>query len=241
MTADDCRIWRERIGALVLGQLADERAHRHRGAPRGMPGLPRRGRRSRRRWPRCSREPIPTDSPRPRPRPPRPRRPHRPADRGRARRHAARGGCGLRLRRWAPRRRPRRPRSLIAVSLTGSTPIEQPEPRDRRLQRRSRRASRRGQPRVPRLGQRRQPSTSAASGPARCARSGCGAATGPKVPAGSFRYVYDGESDEAELSSGRGSAGDVTAIGLRAGSRTFVAPLSAWRRRRPGAPARRED
>jgi Putative zinc-finger/Anti-sigma-K factor rskA len=47
---------------------------------------------------------------------------------------------------------------------------------------------------------------------------------GQRVPAGSFRYVYDGESDEADLSSGVTPA-DATAIGLRAGSKTFVAPL----------------
>jgi anti-sigma factor RsiW len=49
-------------------------------------------------------------------------------------------------------------------------------------------------------------------------------ADGKRVPAGSFRYVYAGESDEAELSSAI-SPRDATAIGLRAGSRTFVAPL----------------
>jgi Putative zinc-finger len=49
-------------------------------------------------------------------------------------------------------------------------------------------------------------------------------ADGTRVPAGSFRYVYDGESDEAGLSSAVTPA-DVTAVGLRAGSKTFVAPL----------------
>jgi hypothetical protein len=51
-------------------------------------------------------------------------------------------------------------------------------------------------------------------------------ANGTKVTAGSFRYVYDGESDEAGLSSGV-TPGDATEIGLRAGSKTFVAPLPA--------------
>lgn len=47
---------------------------------------------------------------------------------------------------------------------------------------------------------------------------------GTHVSAGSFRYVYDGESDEARL--GAAVAPDqVTAIGVRAGSKTFVAPL----------------
>jgi anti-sigma factor RsiW len=49
-------------------------------------------------------------------------------------------------------------------------------------------------------------------------------ADGKRVPAGSFRYVYAGDSDEADLSSAV-SPEDATAIGLRAGSRTFVAPL----------------
>jgi Putative zinc-finger len=47
---------------------------------------------------------------------------------------------------------------------------------------------------------------------------------GTRVPAGSFRYVYDGESDKAALSSAL-TPEDATAIGLRAGSKTFVAPL----------------
>jgi hypothetical protein len=49
-------------------------------------------------------------------------------------------------------------------------------------------------------------------------------ADGTRVPAGSFRYVYAGESDEASLSSAV-APDDATAIGLRAGSKTFVAPL----------------
>jgi hypothetical protein len=46
---------------------------------------------------------------------------------------------------------------------------------------------------------------------------------GTRVTAGSFRYAYDGEG-EAELSSAV-QPGDATAIGLRVGTRTFVAPL----------------
>jgi anti-sigma factor RsiW len=46
---------------------------------------------------------------------------------------------------------------------------------------------------------------------------------GTRVTAGSFRYVYDGESDAAL--SAAVTPGDATAIGLRAGTRTFVAPL----------------
>jgi putative zinc finger protein len=47
---------------------------------------------------------------------------------------------------------------------------------------------------------------------------------GRQVSAGSFRYVYDGESDHAGLSSAL-APDDATAIGLRAGSKTYVAPL----------------
>jgi Putative zinc-finger/Anti-sigma-K factor rskA len=47
---------------------------------------------------------------------------------------------------------------------------------------------------------------------------------GRRVPAGSFRYVYGGEGDHAGLSSAL-SPEDATAIGLRAGSKTFVARL----------------
>jgi hypothetical protein len=47
---------------------------------------------------------------------------------------------------------------------------------------------------------------------------------GTRVTAGSFRYVYDGDSDPAGLSAAV-MPGDATAIGLRAGTRTFVAPL----------------
>ncbi|MGH3368482.1 MAG: hypothetical protein ACRDPR_00625, partial [Nocardioidaceae bacterium] len=46
--------------------------------------------------------------------------------------------------------------------------------------------------------------------------------SGKRVPAGSFRYVYDGEGEH--LSSALAPV-DATAIGLRAGSRTYVAPL----------------
>jgi hypothetical protein len=49
---------------------------------------------------------------------------------------------------------------------------------------------------------------------------------GERVPAGSFRYVYAGESDETELSSGIDPP-HVTAVALQAGARTFVAHVSS--------------
>jgi Putative zinc-finger len=47
---------------------------------------------------------------------------------------------------------------------------------------------------------------------------------GKQVPAGSFRYVYEGESDHTGLSSAL-APHDATAVGLRVGSKTYVAPL----------------
>jgi hypothetical protein len=47
---------------------------------------------------------------------------------------------------------------------------------------------------------------------------------GKRVPAGSFRYVYDGEGDHAGLSSAL-APDDATAVGLRAGSKIYMAPL----------------
>jgi anti-sigma factor RsiW len=45
---------------------------------------------------------------------------------------------------------------------------------------------------------------------------------GTRVPAGSFRYVYSGEGEVPQLSSGLDPP-EVTAIGVEAGSKTFVA------------------
>jgi hypothetical protein len=47
---------------------------------------------------------------------------------------------------------------------------------------------------------------------------------GARIPAGSFRYVYGGEADAPQLSSGLDPP-EVTAIGLQAGSKTFIAPI----------------
>ena len=49
---------------------------------------------------------------------------------------------------------------------------------------------------------------------------------GTKVPAGSFRYVWGEDAEVTELSSALDPP-HVTAIGLRAGSRTFVAPVTS--------------
>jgi hypothetical protein len=49
---------------------------------------------------------------------------------------------------------------------------------------------------------------------------------GKRISAGSFRYVYSGQADEARLSSGL-DPHDVTAIGMNAGEWTYVAPIRA--------------
>jgi anti-sigma factor RsiW len=49
---------------------------------------------------------------------------------------------------------------------------------------------------------------------------------GTRLPAGSFRYVYAGNSAPPELSSGLDPP-EVTAIGVEAGSKTFVAPVGS--------------
>ena len=68
MRTDDCRSWRERIGALVLGQLdRDERSATEAHLEDAPPVVPRLT--HLRRWPRSSPEPTPIDSPRPPPRP----------------------------------------------------------------------------------------------------------------------------------------------------------------------------
>ena len=59
------------------------------------------------------------------------------------------------------------------------------------------------------------------------------ASGGKRVPAGSFRYLYEGEGDHVGLSSAL-APDHATAIGLRAGSKTFMAPLPS---RSPGAGA----
>jgi hypothetical protein len=47
---------------------------------------------------------------------------------------------------------------------------------------------------------------------------------GKRISAGSFRYVYSGQADEARLSSGLDPR-HVTAIGMNAGEWTYVAPI----------------
>jgi anti-sigma factor RsiW len=219
MTADECRVWRERIGALVLGQLdADERS----ATEAHLDGCPN-----------CRAEaealaPVAAMLSRadperltPAPAPPAylgERIARRiAAERRAARRRHVRLGLGLGAAAAAAAAA-----VLIAVVVSGpsSTPSEtvafRSVPKDVSVQATL-------EPR---------PWGSAVNVRVRGFRPGtlCTVwlrrANGAKVTAGSFRYVYDGESDEAGLSSAV-APDDATEIGLRAGSKTFVAPLPA--------------
>lgn len=221
MTADECRIWRERLGAYVLGQLSDEervatdahlegcadcraeadalspmavmleRADPERLSPTPVPP-PELGERIARRIA---------------------------AERGATRRRRLRFGFGLGAAAAAATAA-----VLLAISLTGSTPT-QPQPET---------VAFKGLPKGVSVDASLEPRAwgSDVSLHVRGFRPGtlCTVwlrrSDGTKIPAGSFRYVYAGESDEAQLSSGLDPP-DVKAIGLKAGSRTFVAPISS--------------
>ena len=232
MTADDHRIWRERLGAHVLGQLSDEERIATEAHLEGCPDCRAEANALSPMAAMLERADPDRLSPAPAPPPisaigsPGASRPSA-APRGG-------GGCGS-ASASEPRRRPRRPRSCSRSRSPGRHPPSSRTPRPS-PSRGSRRASQSTPASSPAPGAAMSASTSAASGPARCAPSGCGAATGRRSRAGSFRYVYAGESDEAQLSSGLDPP-DVKAIGLRAGSRTFVAPISSDAQ---GSSARRE-
>jgi hypothetical protein len=222
MTADDHRIWRERLGAYVLGQLSDEertateahldgcadcraeadalspmaamleRADPERLSPAPAPPADLGDRISRRIA----------------------------AERGATRRRRLRFGFGI-----GAAAATATAAVLLAVSLTGSTPTQQPQPET---------VAFKGLPKGVSVDASLQSRAwgSDVSLHVRGFRPGtlCTVwlrrSDGTKVPAGSFRYVYAGESDEAQLSSGLDPP-DVKAIGLKAGSRTFVAPVSS--------------
>jgi anti-sigma factor RsiW len=217
MTTDECRIWRERIGALVLDQLGPEeraateahldgcpdcRAEADALAP--MAAVLRRADPERL---------APTPSPPP----------------GLANRIARRIAAERRI---ARRRRLRigigmgvaaagaTAAVILALALTGSTSTGQPVrmvafhdlPKDASVS-----ASLAPRPwgsevRVKVRGFR----------PGTLCTVWLRSRDGTRIPAGSFRYVYAGETDATELSSGIDPP-HVTAIGLVAGSRTFVA------------------
>ena len=217
MKAEECRVWRERIGALVLGQLTEDERFATEAHLDGCPAC------------RAEAEALApvaallsrADPDRLTPAPGAaagPRRPDRPADRGRAPRrspqadaaHAwpGRGGAAAAAAAarcssssWGARRTSRPTETVAFRSLPHGA---SPRP-----------------PWSPAPGGARSASTSAAFGAAPYARCGCAAQTASECPAGSFRYVYEGESNEAELSSAL-SPRDATAIGLRAGSKTYV-------------------
>jgi anti-sigma-K factor RskA len=221
MTADECRTWRERLGAYVLGQLSDEERAATEAHLEGCPD--------------CRAEadalaPMATMLERADPERLSPA-PSPPADlgdriarriaaeRGAARRRRLRFGFGLGAAAAAATAA-----VVLAVSLVGSTPT----------QTETQTVAFKGLPKGVSVNASLEPRAwgSDVSLHVRGFRPGtlCTVwlrrSDGTKISAGSFRYVYAGESDEAQLSSGLDPP-DVTAIGLKAGSRTFVAPISS--------------
>lgn len=217
MTTDECRVWRERIGALVLSQLgpeeraaaeahlegcADCRAEADALAP--MASVLRR----------ADPERL---APTPMPPPELANRITRriAAERRKARRHRVRVGLGL-----AAAAAGATAAVLLALSLTGSPSSDQ---------------------QVQTVAFRHLPGDLAAQArleprpygsdvrmwvdgfrPGALCTVWVRTRDGTRIPAGSFRYVYGDDTNATELSSGIDPA-HVTAIGLVVGSRTFVA------------------
>jgi Putative zinc-finger len=221
MTVDDHRIWRERLGALVLGQLSDsERA----ATEAHLEGCPDCRAEADALSPMATMlERVDPDRLSPTPAPPADlgdRIARRiAAERGKTRRRRLRFGFGL-----AAAAATATAAVLLAVSLTGSTPT-QPGPQT---------VAFRGLPQGVSVDASLQPRAWGSDvnlhvdgfRPGTLCTVWLRSSDGTKVPAGSFRYVYAGESDGAQLSSGLDPP-DVKAIGLKAGSRTFVAPVGS--------------
>jgi hypothetical protein len=223
MTADDHRIWRERLGAYVLGQLSDSERTATEAHLEGCPDC---------RAEADALSPMATMLERADP----DQLSHAPApppdlgdriarriaaERGATRRRRLRFGFGLGAAAAAATAA-----VLLALSLTGSTPTPTQANPDT--------VAFKGLPKGVSVDASLEPRAwgSDVSLHVRGFRPGTLCTVwlrrndGTKVPAGSFRYVYAGESDEAELSSGLDPP-DVKAIGLQAGSRTFVAPVNS--------------
>jgi Putative zinc-finger len=221
MTADEHRIWRERLGALVLGQLSDSERAATEAHLEGCPDCRAEADALAPMAAMLERANPDQLSPAPAPPPDLGDRIARriAAERGATRRRRLRFGLGL-----GAAAATATAAVLLAVSLTGSTPT-QPQ---------SETVAFKGLPQGVSVD---ASLASRAWGsdvslhvrgfrPGTLCTVWLRRSDGTKVPAGSFRYVYSGESDEARLSSGLDPP-DVTAIGLKAGSRTFVAPVSS--------------
>lgn len=220
MTTDECRVWRERLGALVLGQLGPEERAATEAHLEGCPDCRAEADTLAPMAAMLRRADPERLAPTPSPPPGLANRISRriAAEQRAARRRRVRLGLGLGAAAVAATAA-----VLLALSLTGS-------PNDT------------GQP-IQTVAFRHLPkdvSVSASLVPrpwgsdvrvrVRGFRPGTlctvwlRSRDGTRIPAGSFRYVYAGETDATELSSGIDPP-HVTAIGLRAGSRTFVAHL----------------
>jgi hypothetical protein len=221
MTADECRTWRERLGAYVLGQLSDSERTATEAHLEGCPAC--RAEADALSPMAVLLERADPDQLSPSPAPPADlgdRIARRiAAERGATRRRRLRLGFGLGAAAAAATAA-----VLLAVSLVGSTPTP---PQGQTV-------AFKGLPKGVSVDASLEPRAWGTdvslhvSGfrPGTLCTVWLRRSDGTKVPAGSFRYVYAGESDEAQLSSGLDPP-DVTAIGLRAGSRTFVTPISS--------------
>lgn len=221
MTTDECRMWRERIGALVLGQLdPEERAV----TEAHLDGCPDCRAEADALMPMATvllradperLEHVPTPPPELMNRITR----RIAAERGRARRRRVRFGLGL-----AAGAAAATATVLLALSLIGSSGTTQPVQTVafRHLPKNvSVRASLAPRPsgsdvRIWVDGFR----------PGTLCTVWLRSRDGTKVPAGSFRYVWGEDAEVTELSSGLDPP-HVTAVELRAGSRTFVAPVTS--------------
>jgi hypothetical protein len=221
MTTDECRIWRERLGALVLDQLGPEERAATEAHLEGCPGCRAEADALAPMAAVLRRADPERLAPHPTPPPGLADRIARriSAERSKARRRRVRIGLGMGAAAAAATAA-----VLLALSLTGSPNSTGPlqEVAFRHLP--------------------KNVSVSATLAPrpwgsdvrlkVRGFRPGTlctvwlRSRDGTRIPAGSFRYVYAGETDATALSSGIDPP-HVTAIGLKAGSRTFVAHVPA--------------
>jgi len=219
MTTDECRVWRERIGALVLGQLGPEELTATEAHLEGCPDCRAEADALAPMASVLRRADPERLAPTPLPPPELANRITRriAAERRKARRRRVRVGFGL-----ATAAAAATAAVLLALSLTGSPSSDQQGqtvafrhlPADV-----SARASL--EPRA--YGSDVRIWVDGFKPGALCTvwlRS----SDGTRVPAGSFRYVYGDDTNATELTSGIDPP-HVTAVGLVVGSRTYVAPV----------------
>ena len=218
MTTDDCRMWRERLGALVLGQLGPEERAATEAHLEGCPDC-RAEHESLAPMAAVLRRADPERlAPTPTPPPELVNRITRRigAERRNVRRRRVRVGFGL-----AAAAAAATAAVLLALSLTGA-PNDTGQPVHA--------VTFRDLPRDVSVNASLEPRPYGSDvrvwvhgfRPGTLCTVWLRSRDGTKVPAGSFRYVYSDEAEATELSSGIDPP-HVTAVGLTVGSRTFIA------------------